>query len=150
MVDVNEAKKRLAEQEAAAEQSSDQELTFENQPFTKDQLDQAWEAFAQKLKAENRDGDFAILKQPYVLNGNEIELTIPNSFQLLTLERLQQELLTFIRIQLQNKTIQLKAELQANDQVKMIYTNKEKFDYLAEKYPQLQELKNRLDLETDF
>jgi DNA polymerase-3 subunit gamma/tau len=36
------------------------------------------------------------------------------------------------------------------DVKKMAYTNKEKFDLLAEKNPMLKELKERLGLDTDF
>lgn len=38
-------------------------------------------------------------------------------------------------------------EIQAQ---KIAYTNKEKFDKLAEQNPLLKELKQRLDLDTDF
>jgi len=79
-----------------------------------------------------------------------IRLTLPNSFQSLTIEGLQQELLTDLREKLNNGTIQLVTEVEKVENKKMIYTNSEKFDYLAEKYPHLRELKKRLDLDTDF
>ena len=149
MVGLNEAKSRLneAEKEKVEEEV---DLLAEDMSFTQEQFNEVWEEFAKMLKESGREGDFAIMKQEYSLTGTDIDLTLPNSFQLLTLERLQQELLTFLRQRLQNRKIQLNAEVKANSEVKMVYTNKEKFDYLAEKYPQLLELKRRLDLETDF
>ena len=84
------------------------------------------------------------------LDDLTIKLTVPNSFQSITIEALQQELLTYLRDQLQNRSIQLETEVEKIENKKMIYTNTEKFDYLAEKYPDLKELKKRLDLDTDF
>jgi len=77
-------------------------------------------------------------------------LTLPNSFQSLTIEGLKQELLTHLRTKLNNKDIQLITEVEKIENKKMIYTNSEKFDFLAEKYPNLKDLKARLDLDTDF
>ena len=79
-----------------------------------------------------------------------IKLIIPNSFQSLTIEGLQQELLTYLRTKLNNSNIQLVTEIEKIENKKLIYTNSEKFDYLAEKYPALKQLKSRLDLDTDF
>lgn len=75
---------------------------------------------------------------------------LPNSFQSLTIEALQQELLTYLRTTLNNRRIQLITEVEKVENKKMIYTNSEKFEFLAEKYPNLRELKMRLDLDTDF
>ena len=75
---------------------------------------------------------------------------LPNSFQSLTIEALQQELLTYLRTTLNNRRIQLITEVEKVKNKKMIYTNSEKFEFLAEKYPNLRELKMRLDLDTDF
>ena len=75
---------------------------------------------------------------------------LPNSFQSLTIEALQQELLTYLRTTLNNRRIQLITKVEKVENKKMIYTNSEKFEFLAEKYPNLRELKMRLDLDTDF
>ena len=40
--------------------------------------------------------------------------------------------------------------LELTSSKKVIYTNKEKFDHLAEKNPTLNDLKERLGLDTDF
>jgi hypothetical protein len=41
-------------------------------------------------------------------------------------------------------------ELNVTDEKKVIYTNRDKFDHLAEKNPKLKELKERLGLDTEF
>ena len=116
-----------------------------------EQLKAEWDAFMEKLKKEGRDREYKTLNQQVEFQEDlSIKLTLPNSFQSLTIEGLQQELLTYLRTKLNNRKIQLITEIEKFEDKKMIYTNSEKFDFLAEKYPNLNELKSRLDLDTDF
>ena len=62
----------------------------------------------------------------------------------------QQDLTLFLRKNLGNKNISIEWEVKKEQQEKMIYTNKEKFEHLAEKNPDLRKLKERFDLDTDF
>jgi hypothetical protein len=41
-------------------------------------------------------------------------------------------------------------ELKTHDEKKVLYTNRDKFDYLVEINPALKELKERLGLDTEF
>ncbi|HEY0743241.1 MAG TPA: hypothetical protein VGD40_17355, partial [Chryseosolibacter sp.] len=56
----------------------------------------------------------------------------------------------FLREKLRNSNIQVTGVLTQSDDKKIIYTNRDKFDYLADKNPILKELKDRLGLDTDF
>ena len=126
-------------------------LLIGNDPVTVEQLKAEWNKFAERLKNEGRDREYNTLNQQVEYHENlTINLTLPNSFQALTIEGLQQELLTTLRTNLNNKDIQLITEVEKVENKKMIYTNSEKFEYLAEKYPNLRELRKRLDLDTDF
>ena len=110
-----------------------------------------WYDFAEKLKKDGRDREYNTLNQTIEFHENlSINLTLPNSFQSLTIEGLQQELLTHLRTKLNNSKIQLITEVEKIENKKLIYTNSEKFEYLAGKYPNLKDLKLRLDLDTDF
>lgn len=118
---------------------------------TIEQLKAEWKAFLEKLKREGRDSEYSTLNQQVEFHEDlSIILTLPNSFQTHIIEGFQQELLTTLRTNLNNGKIQLKTEIEKIESKKMIYTNKEKFEYLAEKHPNLKELKMRLDLDTDF
>lgn len=120
-------------------------------PVSVDTLKEEWNKFTEMLKSKGRDREFNTLNQKVEFHDDlSINLTLPNSFQSLTIEALQQELLTHLRATLNNKNIQLKTEIEKVEDKKMIYTNSEKFEYLAKKYPNLLELKQRLDLDTDF
>lgn len=103
------------------------------------------------MKSEGRDREYNTLNQAVRIENNlTILLTLPNSFQSLTIEGVQQELLTYLRTKFNNGDIKLMTEVEKFEEKKLIYTNSEKFDYLAEKYPQLRKLKKKLDLDTDF
>jgi hypothetical protein len=66
------------------------------------------------------------------------------------LNNIKVEMTAFLRDKLKNSSIQVTGELIGSEDRKVIYTNREKFDYLAEKNPVLKELKDRLGLDTDF
>lgn len=103
------------------------------------------------LKTKGRDREYNTLNQEIRIDDDlTIHLLLPNSFQALTIEGLQQELLTHLRTKFNNGSIKLVTEVEKFEEKKLIYTNSEKFEYLAEKYPELRKLKARLDLDTDF
>jgi DNA polymerase-3 subunit gamma/tau len=66
------------------------------------------------------------------------------------LANIKTELVEYVRNSLKNQSIQIVGELREAEQRKVIYTNREKFDYLVQKNPILKELKDRLGLDTDF
>lgn len=86
-----------------------------------------------------------------MLEGEEkIILKLPNKSQERAIENIKQELLGFLREELNNSYIDLECEVIRKKEEELIYTNKEKFEYLSKKYPNLLELKRRLDLDTEF
>lgn len=117
-------------------------------PFTSEQLKSAWQEFAEtrrKLQAE-----YQLLTQEYELNESIITVPLHNPVQEMMLTNLRSDLTTFLRDRLKNQSINITGELRVADQRKVIYTNREKFDYLVAKNPMLKELKDRLGLDTDF
>ncbi|MCK5280342.1 MAG: hypothetical protein KAK04_17430, partial [Cyclobacteriaceae bacterium] len=131
--------------------SKDNKSSIGADVVTIEQLKIEWNKFAEKLKREGREREYNTLNHQVEFQKDlSIKLTLPNSFQSLTIEGLQQELLTYLRTNLNNGKIQLITEIEKVEDKKMIYTNSEKFEFLAEKYPDLRDLKKRLDLDTDF
>jgi hypothetical protein len=117
-------------------------------PFTEAQLRQAWEAFAEQRK--KFQAEFQMLSQPYQLQGNTIVVELLSPVHETMLNNIKGEVTAFLREQLRNNTIQVTGQLLTGESKKIIYTNREKFDYLVEKNPMLRELKDRLGLDTDF
>ena len=109
-----------------------------------------WSEFSEKLKNEGKTSQFIILDRPITLNEHLITLYLDNLIQIDQLNVFKSELLEFLRKKLKNGNISLETLLVEESQIKKIYTSREKFQYLANKYPLLEDLKNRLGLETDF
>ena len=116
--------------------------------FTESKLREVWNAFAEQRK--KFQAEYQMLSQPYKLEGCVITVELLSPVHETMLNNIKSELTAFVREQLRNNTIQVMGELQSNEEKKIIYTNREKFDYLVEKNPMLRELKDRLGLDTDF
>lgn len=111
----------------------------------------AWNSYLEKLKDQDRNSEYNALNQKLdLIDDHKIQLELINSYQLHMIERVRTELLEFLREKLKNKHVLLKAEVVKQGEKKMVYTNAEKFKFLAEKYPLMKDLKIRLGLETDF
>ena len=117
-------------------------------PFTLEQLRTAWMEFAETRK--KFQAEYQMLSQPYELRDKVIVVTLLSPVHETMLNNIKSEISAFVREKLKNNLIQVTGELKTTEERKVIYTNREKFDYLAEKNPLLKELKDRLGLDTDF
>lgn len=118
-------------------------------PFTPEQLQVAWAAFAETRK--NLHAEYQLLTQPYDFDGKTVTVHLHHPVQETLLNQLRIEMSTFIRERIRNNSLQITGVLVAQeDNKKVYYTNREKFEYLLEKNPVLKELKDRLGLDTDF
>lgn len=118
------------------------------EPFTEAQLREAWDAYAEQRK--KFQAEYQMLCQPYKLEDSLIVIELLSPVHETMLNSFKSELTGFLREKLRNHSIQVTGELQTGEERKIIYTNREKFDYLVEKNPMLRELKDRLGLDTDF
>lgn len=138
----------------SAEKSADsttEVLTRENKPFTKDQLENCWSAYAQsRLTDVGYNSEQVILNRPIELKENTILLKLDSQTQMSQLNEFRPILLEYLRRNMKNYSIELQAEIAPQEAKKMIYTSQEKFRYLAEKHPVLQDLKSRLGLDLEF
>lgn len=119
-----------------------------SEPFTESQLREAWNAFAEQRK--KFQAEYQMLTQPYKLDGSLITVSLLSPVHETMLNNIKGEISAFLRERLRNNTLQVTGELQSEEEKKIIYTNREKFDYLVGKNPMLRELKDRLGLDTDF
>ncbi len=126
-----------------------EEVITENQPFTKEQLLEAWQAFANSRQNNGLSTEHIILKKTIELSGQTIILKLDNHIQIAQLSGLKPELMAFLRKMLKNTSIQLQEEVGPQEARKTIYTSQEKFKYLAEKHPILLDLKATLGLDLD-
>lgn len=138
------------EKEKKSKTVDDDELYGED-PFTEEQLKNEWNSFAEAAKEAGRDSEYAVLKQQVRLTEKHIiTITFTNSVKVMILDKFRSSLITHLKTRLNNRHIKLETEIKEEEKSSIPYTNGEKFEYMAEKKPILNELKNRLGLDPDF
>lgn len=127
--------------EPQAVEQEDMELTTEG-------VQDAWNAFAETRR--RNAAEYQLLTQPVDRRDNEIVVHLHNPVQETILNTLRSDLTAFLRTRLRNRSVFVTGELRQIDTGKLLYTNREKFDHLVERYPILKELKERLGLDPDY
>ena len=117
-------------------------------PLTEEQLREAWADYARLRK--DQVAEFHLLSREIDLNGSIVTVALANTVEEPLLQSMMTDLVTYLRNRLSNPTIKIESVMKEADKKKIAYTNKEKFDLLAEKNHMLKELKERLGLDPDF
>lgn len=119
--------------------------------FTIDELQVIWNQLIKNLHGRNRMSEYVILNRKFSLEETTIHLEVDNEIQvdLLTIS-LRTEILTFLRKELQNSTIHLEVVVSKEEAKTMIYTQADKFKFMADKNPALHDLRNVLGLDYDY
>lgn len=124
---------------------------FGTDPFTFEDLKKHWNDFAEAKKAEGKDSEYMVLKQELKMaDDTTVKLFLTNSVKEVIIDKFRSDLMQHLKTKLNNRNIKLETDLLEEEATKMIYTNKEKFDHLAEKKPIILKLKDRLGLDPDF
>ncbi|HXC04209.1 MAG TPA: hypothetical protein VNZ86_05610, partial [Bacteroidia bacterium] len=122
------------------------------EPYTEAQLEGAWQAYAGIQKTLNKPNYSVTLssRKPRLEENNRIEFTVDNAAQAEFIQSDKQELLSFIRKELNNYDLQLNILVIKNDNDRKLYTPADKFKRMAEKNPALAKLRQQFDLDVDF
>ncbi len=120
--------------------------------FTVEQLQDQWVSYAQLMKSNGKDSFFTTLttSKPDVLPNGKITFTVSNSIQRLDFEREQQDLLEYLRKQLNNFTLLIDLKLAERDEVSSLYTDTDKLKAMIKKNPALGTMVQKLNLEPEF
>jgi len=132
--------------------SDDYQARYETAtPFTQTELSMCWDEYADKLKNESPHL-YSTLKgsRPLLQPDWKIEFILANKVLEDELNSKKTEMMEFLRIRLNNYKIHLQTSIVDNQKTMKPYTDKEKFDMLAEKNPALRTLKEELDLEIEY
>lgn len=139
--------KEKSKQPIIEEKESIQEKTsevFENQDFTELDLKKKWQEFTIQMSESDR----FLLDRNIILQDNKaIQIELDNQLMADRLEKIyQKDLLDFLKKELKNQSIHLEVSIKKQEVKKRLYTSLDKFEHLAEKYPALNDLKDRFDL----
>jgi DNA polymerase-3 subunit gamma/tau len=140
---------------ATPEKKNQPEKTVQQLPedeFTADQLVQVWLKFASIVKQKGRTNFFAMLasRKPVLKERCLIEFTLDNKVQEEELRMEKTELMSFLRRELNNFSIELHTVISSEEREKKPYTAQEKFQRMMEKNPAIAQFRQQLDLEIDF
>lgn len=125
-----------------------------NQDFTEEQFLRYWTDFASFAEKESKIGLHTVMtvNKPKLRPDYTIEITVIDKYQTDIVNDERINILRFLKQHLQNNTIKIETVIGKGDEQvkKTLYTSTDKFKYLADKNPNLLELRRRLDLEIDF
>lgn len=122
----------------------------EKEPFTYERLLELWKVCAEKANAAHKIHLYTLLtsNEP-ILNGTEITVLVENLALESTLQSEKIELLNFLRSELRNFDVEIVAKRAASTHKKRIYTNPDKYKYMVDKNPQLEEMRRRFNLDVN-
>ena len=134
----------LAGTKAAEVAAKENELPSENKPYTEEDVKRAFANMEKKLMMQSQQ---FIVRSAFTLENDLVTLKLVNQTLMELYEELKQEILDFIRKELSNGQIQLKAILVAETKEAKPRTEQEKFKAMAAKNPILNMLKDDLGLD---
>lgn len=111
---------------------------------------EVWKKYIDLSESQGKHQEALILKEQYSKSEHTITVFISNEALEPSFEKLRTDLLEYLRNELKNDHIQLKGIVKEIEKQKMLYTDKEKFDYLKSKYPALKDLQEKLGLDPEF
>ena len=120
---------------------------IEKIPFSSNEFNNLIQSFADSLK--EKKSEVAILKKRNSIDDNKITFHLDNELE----GTIFDSILNRLKEKLKNRfieKIELKKKINQSEKEKTIYTNKDKFEYLAKKNSNLTDLKNKLGLDYEF
>jgi len=120
-----------------------------NKDFTEDELLQAWQQFAETIPEQGRMTSMFLSTYPKLTSKTSFEVTVSNILQEKELKRLQQDIQSFIHIQLENSQVRMTIKVMEETAVQRANSPEDRYRIMAEQNPALDILKNGLQLEID-
>jgi DNA polymerase-3 subunit gamma/tau len=123
--------------------------------LTDEDLHQAWGLFTVKLReAKNHASQSLAMAELRITDDNSFTIVVPNNIQQRFIESVRLELLEFLQLHFNNKslsfTILLEEKQIETDSSSTPLTRKEQYLKIIEQYPLVKEMKDRLKLELDY
>ena len=110
---------------------------------------EAWNDFKETLKGEGTR-IISMFKsiQPEIENGNTVKIHLSNAAQKdLFVQNYKQRLTSFLEIRFNNADIDIETTVDLSDTNNLLYSDDQKYNYLATKYPVLKDMKKAFNLD---
>ena len=122
-------------------------------PYTPEEFAKAWHNYCAVVKREDNLSTYATLsvRLPQVNAEHEIQLIVTNDYQIKYINEVREQLLTYIRKALNNHAITLNTRIVKEEAAQVQhYSDKDKYNALAEEFPVLEKLRKALGLDVEF
>ncbi len=134
----------LRKVETKSEEKAEVKAVLENQPYTAEEMRKTLLACGKKMSKQSQ---LMILRSEFELKDHQLTLMLVNQTLMDLFDELKQEILDFIRKQLNNASIQIASVLVAAKNEGKPRTEQEKFMAMLEKNPALKDFKDELGLD---
>ncbi|MEJ2595166.1 MAG: DNA polymerase III subunit gamma/tau [bacterium] len=146
-ISIKDTLKALREKKTEIQEAREEVIATE---FDQDTLEQVWKDFVESYQDKSTSFANAIGKYSPTLKDNfTIEYKVDNILIAKDVLNIT-ALLQFLKSELKNNQIKLKHVLPGKNEKKTAYTDREKFEDMAKRYPGLLKLRDQLNLELDF
>jgi len=125
------------------------EAPLQNEGFSDEELEDAWQQFAETIPAQGRMVSYMQSSIPKRISASTFEVVVSNIFQEKELKRLQQDILEFMRLQLKNSNVSMSIKLAEENENQRSNTPEDRYKIMAEQNPALVVLRSGLNLEID-
>ena len=120
-----------------------------NNPFTADQLNDAWVGLRVHFQGEERLLAMLANYQPTLVNEELCRITVANPWQKQEFAKFGKKVMDLIRDALQNDGLKLQVDVAEFDRSTKAYTAAEKYKLLVKQNPHLADLKTRMNLQLE-
>lgn len=134
-------------EEKGKEKLSEKKLKENEKNFTQKQLEEVWLKFSETISDDHHFRNSLYNSMPHKLTDDTFEIIIDNPIQAQKIENVKNEIINFLRKELINDKIKMRVRVDINNERKVAFTSKEKFELMAEQNKNLLLLKEKLNLE---
>ena len=120
-----------------------------NNPFTRDQLVDAWVGLQTQFKTNTRILPLLEAYTPTIIDNLNLELEMPNKWQLEEMQKTLPMLLQCMRDKLQNDHLNMQLTLKHYEPEQMAFTAEDIYKLMAKNNPALAMMKEKLQLQLD-
>ena len=137
------------EKKEAAPASNTAPREERNNPFTRDQLVDAWVGLQTQFKTNTRILPLLEAYTPTIIDDLNLELEMPNKWQLEEMQKTLPMLLQCMRDKLQNDHLNMQLTLKHYEPEQMAFTAEDIYKLMAKNNPALAMMKEKLQLQLD-
>ena len=124
-----------------------EESSHENNPYNETDIIALWEKYSEIMEEKGRYNIASILRiDNPTLDQNTIKIVLPNSTNKVELENEKKQLLIYLRENLKNNEVYMEINVDESVQEKLVYTDKDKYELMKKKNPDIEILKDSFNL----